>query len=107
MCGDSAISATDVAGLDGRPFHTNDKSAKAEAKTRGEVGINLLVYRTSCQMHLCRFGLSSRPARLRIPKSSVSKRSFLFQKAIDLRRENAIFRNQGRVRDRRVQTPSF
>jgi hypothetical protein len=30
-------------------------------------------------------------ARLRIPKSSISKRSFSFQKMIDLRQENAIF----------------
>jgi hypothetical protein len=30
-------------------------------------------------------------ARLRIRKSSISKRSFLFQKMIDLREENAFF----------------
>jgi hypothetical protein len=36
-------------------------------------------------------GNSGRRARLRIPKSSISKRSFSFQKMIDLREENALF----------------
>jgi hypothetical protein len=50
---------------------------------------------------------SGRHARLRIPKSSISKRSFSFQKTIDLQEENAIFHDQRRVHDRRVKTSSF
>ena len=37
--------------------------------------------------------LVAEPARLRIPKSSISRRSFSFQKAIHSRGENAIFRD--------------
>ena len=43
-------------------------------------------------------------ARLRIAKPSISKRSFSFQKTIDLREKNAIFNDQRRVHDRRVKT---
>jgi hypothetical protein len=43
---------------------------------------------------------SGRRARLRIAKSSISKRSFSFQKTIDLRQKNAIFNDQRRVHDR-------
>jgi len=42
-------------------------------------------------------------ARLRIAKSSLSKRSFSFQKTIDLREENAILHGQYRVHARRVK----
>jgi hypothetical protein len=38
-------------------------------------------------------------ARLRIAKSLISKRSFSFQKTIDLRGKNAIFQDQSRVHD--------
>jgi hypothetical protein len=44
-----------------------------------------------------------RRARLRIAKSSISKRSFSFQKPIDLRGESAIFRGHHRFHDRRVK----
>jgi hypothetical protein len=54
-----------------------------------------------------RGGNFGRPARLRIAKSSISKRSFSFQKPIDLRVESAIFRGHHRVHDRRVKTSSF
>ncbi len=40
-----------------------------------------------------------RRARLRIAKSSISKRRFSFQKTIDLREENAIFQDQRRVHE--------
>ena len=40
-----------------------------------------------------RGGNFGRRARLRIAKSSISKRSFSFQKPIDLRGESAIFRD--------------
>jgi hypothetical protein len=39
-------------------------------------------------------------ARLRIPKSSISKRSSPFPPIADLREENAIFHDQSRVHDR-------
>jgi hypothetical protein len=55
----------------------------------------------------CQGGEIGRRARLRIAKSSISKRSFSFQKTIDLRGESAIFRGHHRVHDRRVKTSSF
>jgi hypothetical protein len=48
-------------------------------------------------------GNSGRRARLRIPKSSISKRFFSFQKMIDLRAKNAIFHDRRHVYDRRVK----
>jgi len=48
-------------------------------------------------------GNSGSHAKLRISKSSISKRSFSFQKIIDLREQNAIFRNWSRVHDRRLE----
>ena len=45
-------------------------------------------------------GNSGRRARLRIPKSLISKPSFLFHKTPDLREENAIFDARSRVHDR-------
>jgi hypothetical protein len=45
-------------------------------------------------------GEIGRRARLRIPKTSISKRSFSFQKAPDLRGENAMFDDRSRVHDR-------
>jgi len=52
-------------------------------------------------------GNCRRHARLRIPKPSISKRSFSFQKTLDLQEEKAIFYDQRRVHDRRVKTPPF
>ncbi len=52
-------------------------------------------------------GEIGRRARLRITKSSISKRSFSFQKTIDLREKNAIFHDQHRVYDWRVKTSSL
>jgi hypothetical protein len=52
-------------------------------------------------------GNFGRRARLRIAKSSISKRSFSFKKTIDLREETAIFHDQRRVHDRRIKTSSF
>jgi hypothetical protein len=52
-------------------------------------------------------GNCGRRATLRIPNSSISKRSFSFQKTIDLQGENAILRDQRRVRDQREKTSSF
>jgi hypothetical protein len=45
----------------------------------------------------CQGGEIGRRAGLRIPKSSISKRFFSFQKTIDLREENAIFHDQCHV----------
>jgi hypothetical protein len=42
----------------------------------------------------CKDGETGRFARLRIPKSSISKRFLSFQKTIDLRGKNAIFDDQ-------------
>jgi len=55
----------------------------------------LMVNRTcetgsQCERNL-ECGEIGRRARLRIPKSSISQRSFLFQKTSDLREENAVF----------------
>jgi hypothetical protein len=44
---------------------------------------------------------------LRIPKSSISKRSFSFQKTRDLREENGIFLEMIRLHDRKLETSSF
>jgi len=52
-------------------------------------------------------GEIGRRVRLRIPKSSIPKRSFSFQKTSDLQGENTIFRDQHRVHDREVKTWSF
>jgi hypothetical protein len=46
---------------------------------------------TFVRIAICRGGGIGRRARLRIPKSLISKRSFSFQKTIDLRLKNAIF----------------
>src|SRR6266849_9737505 len=48
-----------------------------------------------------------RSARLRNPKSSLSNRSFSFQKPIDLREENTLFRVKARHHEGRVETGSF
>jgi len=45
--------------------------------------------------------------RLRIPKSSISRRSFLFQKTSDLREENAVFGLKETFTKGRVETSSF
>ena len=65
---------------------------------------------TSCQKPLANLSKNchkfsggveiGRRARFRIAKSSISKRSFSFQKRTDLRGENAIFNYQSRVDDR-------
>src|SRR5262245_29961765 len=91
MCGDSAISATDVAGglMDGH--FTSTVSSKAEAETRGESWHQLIGLQTSSRMHLFRFGLSSRPARLTIAKSSISRCSFSFQKRSIYERKTGFF----------------
>jgi hypothetical protein len=49
---------------------------------------------TFVSIAICRGGGIGRRARLRIPKSSISKHSFSFQKMVDLREENAILSDQ-------------
>jgi hypothetical protein len=49
---------------------------------------------TFASIAICQGGGIERRARLRIPKSPISKRSFSFQKMIGLREENAIFDDQ-------------
>ncbi len=63
----------------------------------------------SCQRleEPCQDGETGRPARLRIPKSSISKRSFSFHETTDLREENEDFRIKMRVHEGRVETSSF
>jgi hypothetical protein len=62
---------------------------------------------TFASIATCQGGEIGRRARLRIPKSSISKRSFSFQKMIDLREKNAIFACQSRLHHGRVKTSSF
>jgi hypothetical protein len=52
-------------------------------------------------------GEIGRRARLRIPKSSISQRSFSFQKTSDLRGKNAVFGLKANLYEGRVETSSF
>jgi len=47
---------------------------------------------------ICQDGEIGRRARLKIPKSSIPEGTFSFRRTIGLRRKNAFFRNQHRVR---------
>lgn len=75
------------------------------AESPGEQTIRLLF---EAPQRLRRIRLLFREEKeVRIAKSSISKRSYSFQKTIDLREKNAVFHDQRRVHDRRVKTSSF